>query len=75
MANFVKKEQCPRCAERGGDSSKDNLAIYSDGSCYCFSCSYTILSDEERDKRGLNNFDEFYEESMGKELITQEVYL
>ena len=33
---------------------------------------YTILSDEERDKRGLNNFDEFYEESMGKELITQE---
>jgi hypothetical protein len=72
MANFVKKEQCPRCAERGGDSSKDNLAIYSDGSCYCFSCSYTILSDEERDKRGLNNFDEFYEESMGKELITQE---
>ena len=33
----------------------------------CFSCSGTILSDEERDKRGLNNFMNFMRGNMGKE--------
>lgn len=67
------KSRCPRCAENGRDTSGNNLHNYGEGNgSYCFSCGHTILSDEERDKRGLNNFDEFYEESMGKELITQE---
>lgn len=31
MANFVRHEPCPACG------SKDNLAVYDDGSTYCFS--------------------------------------
>lgn len=34
------REQCPRCAENGRDRSRDNLARYSDGKGYCFSCGY-----------------------------------
>ena len=36
----VKKEQCPSCAKQGKDSHKDNLAVYSDGRRFCFSCRY-----------------------------------
>lgn len=36
MSTLVGKRQCPKCRDRGGD----NLAIYSDGHGYCFSCSY-----------------------------------
>lgn len=31
------KQQCPSCL----DSGKDNLAVYDDGSTYCFACEYT----------------------------------
>lgn len=74
MAHFVKKEQCPKCAERGADNSKDNLALYDDGSCYCFCCGYVILSDDEKAKRGIDTLDDFYEgeEVSTKETITQE---
>ncbi len=34
----IRKEQCPSCAKLGKDSSKDNLAVYSDGQTHCFSC-------------------------------------
>ena len=34
------KEQCPACAKLGKDNARDNLVVYSDGSCYCFSCGY-----------------------------------
>lgn len=41
MAEFVKHESCPSCG------SSDNVAVYSDGSKYCWSqCGYKILSDE-----------------------------
>lgn len=30
------KQQCPSCL----DSGRDNLAVYSDGSSYCFGCGY-----------------------------------
>lgn len=40
MSHCVKHEQCPKCAERGNDRSGNNLAVYSDGSIYCFSCGY-----------------------------------
>lgn len=40
MAKFVKLSQCPRCAERGRDRGRNNLANYSDGGCHCFSCGY-----------------------------------
>ena len=40
MSNVIDREQCPACASRGQDSSHDNLAVYSDGHKFCFSCSY-----------------------------------
>lgn len=36
----VRKEQCPKCAELGNDSSGDNLAVYSDGHTHCFGCGH-----------------------------------
>jgi len=39
---LVIREQCPRCKNLGKDRSKDNLAIYSDGHKYCYSCGYYI---------------------------------
>ena len=36
----IGREQCPKCAERGGDSSGDNLARYADGHGHCFNCGY-----------------------------------
>ena len=46
MAAFTHKEQCKSCAAKGGDSSKDNYAVYADGSGHCFACGFTELSDE-----------------------------
>ena len=34
------KVRCPKCAAAGKDKHNDNLAIYSDGHHYCFSCGY-----------------------------------
>lgn len=31
---------CPKCREIGHDRAGDNLAVYSDGSKYCFRCGY-----------------------------------
>lgn len=42
MAHCVRHEQCPKCAARGNDRSRNNLAVYSDGSMYCFSCHYSV---------------------------------
>ena len=46
MALFKFKSQCPKCVEKGGDRSKDNLANYSDGGKHCFSCGYHVHGDE-----------------------------
>ena len=46
MALFNFKSQCPKCVEKGGDKSKDNLANYSDGGKHCFSCGYHVHGDE-----------------------------
>jgi archaellum biogenesis ATPase FlaH len=46
MALFKFKSQCPKCVEKGGDKSKDNLANYSDGGEHCFSCGYHVHGDE-----------------------------
>lgn len=72
MAEFVRKEQCPQCAASGGDNSKDNLARYSDGSCFCFACNYVELSEEEKERRGIEEFDYDLEEVMTREAITKE---
>lgn len=47
MALFKFKSQCPKCVEKGGDKSRDNLANYSDGGKHCFSCGYHVHGDED----------------------------
>lgn len=39
MGTVVGKEPCPKCREKGGDRSGDNLVRYSDGSSFCFKCN------------------------------------
>ena len=41
IATFIRHQPCPKCG------SRDNLGVYSDGSCYCFGCGYS--------KRGTSN--------------------
>ena len=36
----VGREACPKCRDNGRDNSGDNLARYSNGGAYCFSCEY-----------------------------------
>lgn len=38
MANFVRHLPCPKC------KSRDNLALYSDQSCFCFGCGFSTPS-------------------------------
>ena len=38
MAEFVRHDACPDCRANGRDTSGDNLAVYDDGSTYCFAC-------------------------------------
>lgn len=74
MGVVIRHEQCPDCAKHGRDTKKDNLAVYSDESSYCFSCGYTVYSDEVREQLGLDRFvwTNELEEGMSKELITKE---
>src|SRR5699024_2719226 len=38
---------CPKCRERGEDRAGDNFHFYGEGlGGHCFSCGYTIPSDE-----------------------------
>lgn len=67
------KSPCPRCRSNGRDRSGDNLINYGEGKgSHCFSCGYSILSDDEREARGIGKY--VYEESeiMTKEIITAE---
>lgn len=36
----INQIRCPRCAKDGHDTQGNNLAVYSDGSQYCFACGY-----------------------------------
>jgi KaiC/GvpD/RAD55 family RecA-like ATPase len=74
MALFKFKSQCPKCVEKGGDKSKDNLANYSDGGKHCFSCGYHVHGDEnyvpnEEEEEMLDDIKEMSSES--KERIKQ----
>jgi hypothetical protein len=71
MSFVIRKEQCPRCARAGRDRKGDNLAVYDDESCHCFSCGHTRLSEAEKERRGIT--DEQEEEGvMTREKITGE---
>lgn len=39
MSKLLSISQCPKCAERGRDTKRNNLAEYSDG-WHCFGCGY-----------------------------------
>ena len=73
MALFRYKQQCPKCVEKGGDKSRDNLANYSDGGKHCFSCGYHVHGDENyipsEEEEVLENIKELSEDS--KERIKQ----
>ena len=46
----IRKEQCPACAKKGKDTSKDNLAVYDDGQTHCFSCGEHGYVEHHRTK-------------------------
>lgn len=39
---LVRQERCPACAKQGKDRGANNLAVYSDGHEYCYSCGYYV---------------------------------
>ena len=45
---LLRKEQCPNCAANGGDTSMDNLAVYSDGQTHCYSCNEHAFVDKNK---------------------------
>lgn len=66
--------QCPRCARNGRDRSKNNLRVYAaTESAHCFSCGWTLASDEHRELMGwdIKEYDED-EEVTTRENITPE---
>ncbi len=67
------KEPCVACRSRGRDRAGNNFTNYGTGNGgFCFSCGYTILSDAERERKGLDEYIYDDEEVMTKELITPE---
>ena len=53
MSKLIGKEACPACQKKGRDTDGNNLAVYSDGGKYCWSCHYTVLGDEYKAEKGL----------------------
>lgn len=45
LTYVVDRDQCPKCADAGGDSSGDNLALYNDGHAHCFACGFHVKGD------------------------------
>jgi len=45
-SHLIRHEQCPKCKEQGRDTSKNNLAIYSDGHQYCYACKYVVRANK-----------------------------
>ncbi len=41
----MRREQCPSCAAKGGDTDENNLARYPNGSAHCFACGYHEKGD------------------------------
>jgi hypothetical protein len=52
---FSHHEPCPKCRERGGDTTGNNLGVYQDGHKYCFKCSYYEPSGESLNTAGLGS--------------------
>jgi len=41
-SHVLRHEQCPQCKAIGKDNERNNLAVYSDGHQWCFSCNYYV---------------------------------
>ena len=39
---LLHQERCPECAKQGKDTNGNNLAVYSDGHQWCYSCGYYV---------------------------------
>lgn len=71
MTEVLKKTSCPSCKNKGRDLSNDNLVVYKNGGSHCFSCGYTVLSDDYKLEHGL--LDQVYEhEEEGNTLMFQD---
>ena len=68
----VGKNPCPRCRRNGRDAAGNNYHHYGDGlGGHCFSCGYTVPSDEHKEEMGWED-DEEEEEVVTREAITAE---
>lgn len=67
------KNPCPRCRVNGKDKSGNNFTYYGDGKGgYCFACGFTVLSDEQRESRGLDSDYDEELDVMTREAVTPE---
>jgi hypothetical protein len=70
MKYTVGSNPCPRCRSKGRDKSGNNFTFYGEGlGGFCWSCNYTELSDDEKEKRGIGKW--VYSE--GDEVATKEI--
>lgn len=71
--SYEHKAACPRCRRNGRDNSGNNLHIYGPGKgAFCWSCEFTIPSDDHRDKMGWDEQEEEIKEVTTREKITPE---
>lgn len=65
------KSACPRCVRNGRDRAGDNLHNYGEGNgSYCWSCGWVVLSDAEKERRGIGKFE--WDDEMEKEVTTKQ---
>lgn len=48
QSHVIKHQQCPKCKLNGKDNSHDNMALYSDGHSYCYSCGYSSYPNKTK---------------------------
>lgn len=74
MDYTVGQNPCPACRKKGRDRSGNNFHFYGEGrGGHCFACGYTLLSDEEKVRKGLTKEFEIDEEEVStRNPITEE---
>jgi hypothetical protein len=63
---FLHNTACPKCRESGRDRDGNNLGVYSDGHCHCWSCGYYQHADPTRAVRRLSQSETSKEELDGR---------
>ena len=72
MDYVIGENPCKRCRSRGRDRTGDNFIFYGEGlGGHCFSCGYTIPSDEHKKESNPEPEEEDYE-IMTRERLTPE---